>query len=327
MEAMSAVAQSARLWNAVAPPAAQVPAEALATIMQTICTVTSATTAVPALATRFLVWQSAGHLLQTSITPIEEPANAVGAEPPARPTSATGKRSRLAEAGQVVRAKRMCVGQDAPAPDEVPSQQELPQHEGTAAGLSDAAEICAEAIAALNSVHGHTVGTSNDGDGLPGLPPSALHALLTAALFCPAEKRGVPQPSRQDQANDRRRRALALCAAAVLGPSSHLPSRATSAGVSGQRCAGLARQSTGCGRRRRQPRQLTSSDPQAGAGSVDGGLESLPVSGTESGHSSAPSDSPGVHVAWPDSALRPDGLLENSSSVRDAFLDHLEPKR
>ena len=327
MEAMSAVAQSAMLWNAVAPPAAQVPAEALATIMQTICTATSAATAMPSLATRFLVWQSAGHLLQSGSTP-SEPVISVEAEPPAWPTSATGKRSRLAEADPVLHAKQARAGHGASAPDEVHSQLELPQHQSTAAVLSDAAKTCAEALAALKSVHGHTVETSNDGDGLPGLPPSALHALLTAALFCPGEtKSGVLQTSGQGQETNRRLRALALCAAAVLGPSNHLLSRPTSAGVSRQRRADLARQSRGDGQGQRQRRQFTSSDPQAGGGSEQGGLQSLPDSGMESGYSSAASDSSVAHATWPQSALMPDGRLEKSSSVRAAFLDHLEPKR
>lgn len=316
-----AIAQSAMLWNAVAPPVAQVPAEAPASLLRSICAAANPGSATTSLATRFLVWRLAPTMLQSTPTPPTQPANGA-AEPPVRPSSATGKRSRLADTSTGADAKRLRTHHGSINPDSPKPQPE----QVTASMLADAAETVAQVCSLINELHGHNgSGSSQESDASPGIPPSALHALLTAVLSGSHAQRDMQQPpGHNDPAAHRRQRALALCAAAVLSPGNSQTSRPISADSSGQaqRSAWAHRE----GRRRRRQFSYTDAPPEVAGGG--GGPDSLPDSGLESGYASAASDGSGTtRPPWPLSAMGPDGSLESSSCVRAAFLDHLEPRR
>ena len=319
------IAQSAMLWNAVAPPVAQIPAEASASasILRNICAAANPGSASTSLAIRFLVWRTAPALLQSNDPAVQPAIPDDAADPPLRPSSATGKRSRLAETSTRGDAKRLRTHHGGVV-DEGPASQ---PEQVTATVLAGAAKTIAQVSSLVNELHGHSRSeSSQEGERSSGVPPSALHALLTATLSGSAAQPDTPQPSRHnDPASHGGHRALALCAAAVLSHgTTPQPSRPTSAASSGQ-----AQKNIGAhreGRRRRRQFSYTDAPPEvAGEGA---GLDGLLVSGLESGYASAVSDGSGTtRPPWPQSAMGPDGSLESSGCVRAAFLNHLDPRR
>ncbi|KAK9821897.1 hypothetical protein WJX74_010681 [Apatococcus lobatus] len=332
MEAMLAVAQSAMLWNAVAPPAVQVPGEAPAAIMRSICSVKNPRTTAPSLATRFLVWRSAASLLHSSNPAVQPAASTTDTQLPARPTRASSKRSRLAEESSGADAKKARISSGEAAQEGFDGPAEMLKVQPHATISADAAETVAQTKALIGKWQGRNEGSLQGRDVVAsGLPPSALHALMTAALGNPAGQPELLRSSGLEQATVSQERAIALCPAALSSHSVPLSSQPTLAGDSAEQLSGRPRAdlTSGSHERRRRRRRFQYTDPQAETGSEqDDGPQSLPDSGVESGYSSAASDSCRGHAELLRSTSKVAASIEHGrSSVRAAFLEHLQPRR
>ena len=217
------------LWNATAPASAQVPLPAADPTLG-IGSTTSPPSQASSCATHTSMWRSAAALL----TP-DDGTTRPGASQVDRSndlgTALSTKRSRTADAPQVD-AKRQRLSCPVVTQEEILGEINGSQRGGVSGPIQQAMAAAVDSLRRARALlREHAAGVSPEPDQLQDsdtvydeasvqLPPSGLHALLTAALLGAAGKPGGvaqdPGPARQA--------AMALCAASVLCTSSSQPS-------------------------------------------------------------------------------------------------------